>query len=446
MDKSETASLCTDNYSIVYDIDSEDEKWDSKNQTPQTYSRDETLTDAGDDNDYQTDLIKEQMKNLCLKNNFVEDTNKKEEKNKQNQRARKIAPHFISNITFDNYGNQDIYEKSKYRRRRKLPYLETTFKIAYDKEELEEDYKKGKKLISPTFESHIFDKDEIVIKQRPINKNSIFYDNIRFDEYESQKVEYKPPLVLKDKFKSNIFNENIPPEVYRRQRSPNARYQMNTSNITFDDYSVSNNEVIRPSRKLYKIDDHINRLYDEPSVQNLNVGLRTYDAANDHINRLYDEPSVQNLNVGLKTFNMNDDHIRRIFADPSIPNLSNQQPTPYQMEDHVNRIFAEPSIHNLAQPFVIPKNSINYSTFNFNDTTKEVPRLPVRNINSLTSSNIYSIFNDGPQLDQIKGIKTYKVKDNIRDLFNSTDDTQNDDVRDLNTIISNNHQSSTQRS
>jgi len=139
MDKSETASLCTDNYSIVYDIDSEDEKWDSKNQTPQTYSRDETLTDAGDDNDYQTDLIKEQMKNLCLKNNFVEDTNKKEEKNKQNQRARKIAPHFISNITFDNYGNQDIYEKSKYRRRRKLPYLETTFKIAYDKEELEED-------------------------------------------------------------------------------------------------------------------------------------------------------------------------------------------------------------------------------------------------------------------------------------------------------------------
>jgi len=390
------------------------------------------------------------MKNLCLKNNYVEDSKKPEtsssENNKpatsspetskpeqkvkrQKHRVKKIAPHFISNITFDNYGNQDIYEKSKFRRRRRIPYLESTFKIAYDKEELEADYKRNNKPVSPTYVSHIFDNDEAtVIKQRPINKNGIFYENICFDY--DRKIEYKPPAVTSKKFISNIFNNNLPPEEYKPMRSPSNKYHVTKSNITFDDYSFPTDDDRKSVRSPYQMEDHINRLYDEPSMHNLSS-----------IGRSYEHHAM-------------DDHMTRIFAEPSLHNISYQPK--YPVIDHMNKIFSEPSTHNLVRPFKpIPKNHTNYTTFNFDDPPEEAPPRsppkdkfishlfkaesnhsvapPVKNNNLTNSNGIYAVLKPDqyPQNDPIKGIKTqYYIKDHVRDLFNRTNDPQDDDSQD----------------
>jgi len=387
----------------MYDLDSNVEgKWE--NQSRQTISRDETLTDVSN-LDYQADEISNQMKNLCLNNNYVENTNNNDdiksndslnEKNnsKQERKMRKhrvpfIAPHFISNITFDYYGNQDIHEKSKYRRRRKMvPHIKSTFKIAYDKEELEQDLNnRAKKPISPTYISHVFDKDEVVRKVRPVHKNSIFYDNICFDNYGPQKSEYKPPLVIRDKYISNIFSEDPVNEVYKRHRksNPNISHEMESSSL--------------------------------------------------------------NLNGSVK-------ESKRAFYGP----YSGQ-------EDHMNRIFAEPSIDNLVHPVVnpIPKNNINYTTFRFDDPPESPVRSPVpkdkyvstifrgesldnvptTNVNDLSNrAGIYSRF----YFNLPRGIKTkYNRVDHVNDIFSGTNEKLNfNDIRTMNNIHNSMHQSQRQ--
>ncbi|ORX43364.1 hypothetical protein BCR36DRAFT_303842, partial [Piromyces finnis] len=398
MDKSDTESECTDNYSTMYDIDSSDGKWDSKSQSRQslsTISRDETITDISNE-ECQSDLICEQMKNMCLKNNYVDNINEKKHERKRKHHVPVVPPHFISNITFDNYGSQDIYEKSKYRRKRKMvPQMRSTFKIAYDKEELESDYKKSQKPVSPTYISHVFDNDATVIKQRPVHKNSVFYDSICFDNYTAKKSEYKPPLIIRDKYISNIFSESPVYEVFKchNKRSPNIKNRIDYSNINYNGI-VKEEEEIKTVRKLYK-----------------------------------------------------------------------------GMEDNMNKIFAEPSIDSLVHPVVsiIPKNNINYTTFNFDDPPEETsPCSPVlkdkfishlfreeskdsvpvnvRNVNDLsTRAGIYSVLYGGEdkQSDPTLGIKTkYNKIDHLNEIFDGRNEKLSfNDIKTINSIHNSMHQS-----
>lgn len=349
------------------------------------------------------------MKNLCLKNNFVEDESirypsnirdnyKDCEKKNRKHRSPIIQPHFKSNITFDNYGSIDFDRpKPKFRHKKIMPKFYSSFKIAYDKEELEKDYVRSKKPVSPTYISHVFDKDDTVRKVRPIHKNSIFYENFKFDDIPS-KNEIRPPLVVKDKYISNIFKPETP-EVYRHHNkySPDIRNHITYSNIHFSESNDGLEEEFVPRKSAI-------------------------------------------------------------------------------MEDHMNRIFAEPSIDNLDHPVIniIPKNSINYTTFNFDDPPEEQPApsnvpkdkfvshifkteskesvVPIKqaNENDLTKrSGIYALIHNGSfEVKPERGIKTqYNRVDNMKGIFgaSSKDKINFNDIKTINNIHNSMHQRQAQR-
>jgi len=398
----------------MYDIDSNlDGKWETNSHSV------ETLDGAGG-YDQQTDYITEQMKNLDLKNNYTGDeisekssrssstssVAKKQEKSPKKVRRQRVpymAPHFVSNITFDNYGSQDINDRPKYRRRRKMvPQARSTFKMAYDKEELEKDnLNRAKKPISPTYISHVFDQDEVVHRVRPIRKNDIFYESIYFNDFSNNtsQADIKPPLVVKDKFISNIFNKSSTEELYTRhsKSSPDPRNQITYSNIHFDGSGDEEGE---------------------------------------------------------------DEEEERVVRRPV-------------MEDHMNKIFSEPSEDHLVHPVVnpIPKNCINYTTFNFDDppeqtvVTSEKPKdkfvshifrgdslddsnFPVTDVNGEINerSDIYNVMYGGGgnanffKVDPPRGIKTYKQVDHIKEILRGTNEKINfNDIRMINSIHNSMH-------
>lgn len=414
MEDSDSEIDCPYNYSAMYDIDSNlDGKWETNSHSV------ETLDGAGG-YDQQTDYITEQMKNLDLKNNYTGDeisekssrssstssVAKKQEKSPKKVRRQRVpymAPHFVSNITFDNYGSQDINDRPKYRRRRKMvPQARSTFKMAYDKEELEKDnLNRAKKPISPTYISHVFDQDEVVHRVRPIRKNDIFYESIYFNDFSNNtsQADIKPPLVVKDKFISNIFNKSSTEELYTRhsKSSPDPRNQITYSNIHFDGSGDEEGE---------------------------------------------------------------DEEEERVVRRPV-------------MEDHMNKIFSEPSEDHLVHPVVnpIPKNCINYTTFNFDDppeqtvVTSEKPKdkfvshifrgdslddsnFPVTDVNGEINerSDIYNVMYGGGgnanffKVDPPRGIKTYKQVDHIKEILRGTNEKINfNDIRMINSIHNSMH-------
>lgn len=386
MDKSDSESEYTDLYSSIYDRETDiDGKWELARQAE---SRDETLTDVSNC-DFQTDLIDAQMRNLCLKNNYVNDesvrnnedvnesTSLRPENKVKKHRVPVVPPHFASNITFNHYGSQDINNKPKYRRRNP-PQMRTTFKIAYDKEELEKDYKQPKKPISPTYESHIFDKDVVVRKVKPIHKNSIFYDNITFDNYAPQKIEYKPPVVIRDKFISNIFNNDLPVELPKRQKkcNPNIKY----SNIDFSNSAKEEEKIVR----------------------------RPYRGPEDHIYKIFADPSVDNLVRPVATFPRNHNNYSTFRFD----NPPEQSPryTGPPKDKFVSHVFRGASMDNV----------------------------PISNVNDSTRAGIYSKF----RVDSPRGIKTqYNRIDHVNEIFNDMNGKVNfNEIQTINSIHNSMHQ------
>jgi len=246
MDKSNSECEFIDSCSTIYDLDDcSIKKWDTNSLSRQTYSRDETLNESNYDN--QEDLINEKMKNLCLHNNYMsedsnvsyQDLNDNNSKEESNKRKHRIHPYINSSINFDYNGNTNVNcQKHRYGRKMVKPCYQSTFKIAYDKEELEQDYIRSRKHISPTYISHIFDKDNnddtVKRKVRPIYKNSAFYESYKFDDA-PEKKEIKPPIVIKDKYISNIFSDDVQ-EVHRHhiKFNPDIKNQITYSNIHFN--------------------------------------------------------------------------------------------------------------------------------------------------------------------------------------------------------------------
>jgi len=415
MEESDSESEYADNYSTMYDIDSNlDGKWGTN-----SHSSSETLGGY----EQQTDLITDQMKNLSLKNNnYIEDggsekslqSTEKSPKNNKKYRKHRVpimAPHFVSHITFDNYGSQDINNRPRYRRVRKMvPHFHSTFKIAYDQEELERDnMNRVQKPISPTYISHIFDKDDTVHKVRPIRKNDIFYENIYFNDFSNSQTNIKPPLVVKDKYVSNIFNKNLPDTYVRHKRySPDLRNQVPYSNFRVD----GSGEVVEEEIEEEEGED------------------------------------VTEVN-------------ERVVERPVSP----------CMVDHMNKIFSDPSEDNLVHPVVnpIPKNCINYTTFNFDDPPEQPvvtyskqkdkfvshlfrgdsldgSEIPATNINRdiHERSDIYNIMygrTANHSREVPRGIKTkYHHVDHIKEILRGTNEKLTfDDIRMYNSIHNSMH-------
>lgn len=144
------------------------------------------------------------------------------------------------------------------------------------------------------------------------------------------------------------------------------------------------------------------------------------------------------------------------------------------MEDHIHKIFSPPSIDTAIHPVQpdIPKNNMNYSTFNFDDPPEqavqpsnncekkdkfashlfkenrggegeEIPTTKNINENDLSrKSSIYTSFNnDNYETEKYKGIKTqFRRVDHIKDIFNSQNDKLNfRDIRTINNIHNSMH-------
>jgi len=422
----------------MYDIDSNlDGKWGTS-----THASSETLGGY----EQHTNSLIDQMKNLRLKNNnYIDDgdsekslqsspdKNSEKSSKNNNKKYRKhrvpiMAPHFVSHITFDNYGSQDIHARPRYRRVRKMvPHFHSTFKIAYDKEELEKDnMNRPKKPISPTYISHIFDKDDTVRKVRPIRKNDIFYENIYFNDFSDSQMDIKPPVVVRDKYISNIFNKNLA-DTYVRHKKPSSDPR--------NQAPYSNFRVERSGEK---------KQQQQQQQQDLDVIVEGEE----------EEEDVTEVDVD-----------ERVVERPTSP----------CMVDHMNKIFSDPSEDNLVHPVVnpIPKNCINYTTFKFDDPPEPpmitytkpkdkfvshlfrgdsledsevpVPKVVNRDINE--RSDLYNIMygrtgNQGFFTTEIpRGIKTqYKHVDHIKEILRGTNEKLNfNDIRMYNSIHNSMH-------
>jgi len=379
MEKSDSESDCVDSRSTLYDLDdfNSEKRSDSNNLSRQDYSSDEKMNESGYDK--QEELINDQMKNLCLKNNYMDNNNEKKKLSKDEKRHKNhnhrvpiIKPYLKSSITFDNYGNIDLENrpKPKYRKKRVMPQFHSTFKIAYNKEELEEDNLHHRKRISPTYISHVFDEDNTVIKVRPIHKNSIFYENIKFGD-DSSKNEVQPPKATKDKFISNIFKDDAP-EVYKRHKklSSDIRNKITYSNICFDSEAKEEEKPI--SKPTARTKDHIHHLFSNSSNESLDQPIKRKNPKN-YVNNT--------------TFRFDDPPEKFV---PPIKILKNK---------YVSQIFKTNSQENID----------SVSKVNANDSTKR--------------SGIFAMMNhnEGTDAYSTKGIKTkYNKVDNVQDLIDTS--------------------------
>jgi len=302
MDKTDSEYEFFDSYSTIYDLDDNSiKKWDSNSLSRQTYSRDETLNESNYDN--QEDLINEKMKNLCLHNNYMDEDsnvsnhnlNDKNNKEESNQRKHRIHPYIKSSITFDNYGNMDVNrQRHRYGRKMVKPHHQSTFKIAYDKEELEKNNIYPRKYVSPTYISHVFDNDNsndtVKRKVKPINKNSAFYESYMFDDV-PEKNKVKSPVAIKDIFISNIFNDDVQ-EVYRHHNkfSPNIKNQITYSNIHFSGSGDEEEEEKKIVSKRFSNDFSKKRyesnIFNSINQINSNELVNRLDSINDNIDHL----------------------------------------------------------------------------------------------------------------------------------------------------------------
>jgi len=316
-------------------------------------------------------------------------------KKRKKRRVPIIRPYLKSSITFDNYGSIDLENrpKPKYRKKRVMPQFHSSFKIAYDKEELEKDNLRRHKRISPTYISHVFDEDNTVIKVRPIHRNSIFYENFKFGD-DSSKNENKPPMIVKDKYISNIFKDGVP-EVYKHHNklSPDIRNQITYSNIRFDAEEKGEEKPI--SRQSAQSKDHINKLFSNSSNESLDQPIKRKNPKN-YVNNTtfrFDDPPEQYV-----------------------------PPRKISKNKYVSQIFRTDSKENID----------SVSKDNSNDSVKRSGIFAIMNRNGVT------------EVLSTRGIKTqYHKVDHVQDIFDTSSKEKIDfgKLRNINNIHNSTHQS-----